>query len=278
VQDQVANEIAGGYGILSMPIKGPYKYGLVADVYTSSKYQKQGVFSKLGELVRQPIKDEGYDIAVGFPVRPNVIPGHLKVGWQVAFKMPVFISPSVLQLTLSAFSGLNRKFVVVNRKFSGVTKDVAKFLSVSYSQNLDGSKVSKTLEPQYLNWRLSRPGTEYTESIVFKGNEIVAWVISRKVKINGVSIWAVLEIQFASGFRSAVKFAVRCLGKKALKNNCHLIAGCWNRSYAKNLGINLMKGFIHHGEQKVIFRKHSEGIEIPVENQTEFSWLDSDTL
>lgn len=278
MQDQVADEIVGGYGILSMPIKGPQKFGLVADVYTSSKYQKQGVFSKLGELVRQPIKDEGFDIAVGFPVRPNVIPGHLKVGWQVAFKMPVFISASVLQLTLSAFSIFNRKYAVVNRKFSGVTNEVAKFLAKSHSQNLNDSKVAKSLEPSYLNWRLSRPGTEYTESIVFKGNEIVAWVISRKVKINGVSIWAILEIQFASGFRSTIKFAVRSLGKKALVSNCYLIAGCWNKSYAERLGISLMKGFLHFGAQKVIFRKHSEELDIPLENETEFSWLDSDTL
>jgi hypothetical protein len=39
-----------------------------------------------------------------------------------------------------------------------------------------------------------------------------------------------------------------------------------------------MKGFLHFGAQKVIFRKHSEELDIPLENETEFSWLDSDTL
>ena len=38
----------------------------------------------------------GMDLCVGFPIRPEVFPGHIKVGWKVAFDLPVYFKSAEL--------------------------------------------------------------------------------------------------------------------------------------------------------------------------------------
>jgi hypothetical protein len=88
------NELIGYYAAI------PYRYeisgevkscGMVCDVMTHPKMRGQGVFAGIGNFSTQSMKEAGVDFTTGYPIRPGVIPGHLKVGWKIIFDLPMYI-------------------------------------------------------------------------------------------------------------------------------------------------------------------------------------------
>ena len=66
----------------------PYKYkvnknyviaGMVCDVMTGVKARGKGIFTKLGKYSLEKLKNSGIGFTTGYPIRPEVIPGHKKV-------------------------------------------------------------------------------------------------------------------------------------------------------------------------------------------------------
>jgi len=43
-----------------------------------------------GRYATEIMADEGVSFVTGYPIRPSVLPGHIKVGWKVAFDLPVY--------------------------------------------------------------------------------------------------------------------------------------------------------------------------------------------
>lgn len=273
-----SSDIIAGYGILDMPIDSDKKYGLVADVYTTPRYQNQGMFTKIGNSVKGPISELMFDFSIGFPVRKNVIPGHLKAGWVNAFSMPVFGSISVTKAARSYLTANNQRANIEHRKFIELSDDVLFFLSESSSTKMEEIRISKRYTRDYLGWRLSRPDTDYFETILRDDDGICAWILSRRANIKGIPIWVILDIQVKSPKPKGYKFLLRYLGRVAVRNNCWVIAGCWNPTYSKYLGISLKSGFVSIGKQDVIYRAYREDIVFPNEAHSRFSWIDSDTL
>ena len=77
----------------------PYRYkigeaqsnvGMVCDVMTSSKQRGKGIFTKIGLFSTSDLANH-VPFTIGYPIRKEVIPGHLKVGWKIAFPMPLYI-------------------------------------------------------------------------------------------------------------------------------------------------------------------------------------------
>jgi hypothetical protein len=77
----------------------PYRYrigdkvtpvGMVCDVMTSSKQRGKGIFTKMGSYATGELAAE-VPFTMGYPIRKEVIPGHLKVGWQIPFSMPLYM-------------------------------------------------------------------------------------------------------------------------------------------------------------------------------------------
>src|ERR1035437_5002279 len=64
--------------------------GMVCDVMTSSKHRGKGIFTKLGRYSTDELSSH-VPFTMGYPIRKGVVPGHLKVGWKIAFKMPLYI-------------------------------------------------------------------------------------------------------------------------------------------------------------------------------------------
>jgi hypothetical protein len=272
------SDIAGGYGILAMPLSGEAQFGLVADVYTTPKYQKQGVFTALGEAVRLPIKKLGYDFAIGFPIRSNVLPGHIKVGWNEAFFMPVYGSFPVAKAFKSFIRRTNKNEYISSEQFSGARDDVLNLFKETSTRNDHQHLTSTKLTGEYLNWRLSRPGVKYTETILKDADGVKAWIVSRKVYIKGIAIWAILDVQSNSLSVHQTKLIMDHLSRLAIASKCLILAGCWNPSYAGHLNVGLKMGFFRIGKQGVIYRSHNSNLSFPAENQIRLSWLDSDTL
>lgn len=278
LSDQTNQDVVAGYGIIDMPIASEDKFGLVADVYTNLKYQNQGMFTKLGNLVKGPISELKYNFSIGFPVRKNVIPGHLKAGWKVAFSMPVVGALSIFKAAGSFLYARSRWENIEHRKFSKVTDEVLAFLNDLCLRTPNEIRISKRYTREYLEWRLSRPKVDYFETILRDAGGIVAWILSRKTTIRGIPIWVILDIQVTLPAPTSYKGLLNYLGRVAALNNCWILAGCWNSTYSKDLGVSLKSGFIKLGKQDVIFRAYQEDLNFPEEAVSRLSWMDSDTL
>jgi len=79
----------------------PLPCGMVCDVMTSPHMRGKGVFTKLGAYSLKELKAAGVDFVTGYPIRPEVIPGHLKVGWEIAFKLPMYLFPMCVDTLLA---------------------------------------------------------------------------------------------------------------------------------------------------------------------------------
>ena len=98
---KIDDNIAGYYAALPYEyiIKGNnYSVGMVCDVMTGIKARGKGVFTKLGLYSTEMLKNEGLAFTTGYPIRPEVIPGHIKAGWDKVFNLPLYISFLKVQL------------------------------------------------------------------------------------------------------------------------------------------------------------------------------------
>ena len=98
--------------------------GMVCDVMTGVNARGKGVFTKLGAFSTERLL-ERVDFLSGFPIREEVLPGHLKIGWQVLCKLPLYVNvvridtklnnigvPKIISKTAqNIFSFISRTFV-----------------------------------------------------------------------------------------------------------------------------------------------------------------------
>jgi hypothetical protein len=63
---------------------------MVCDVMTGVKARGKGVFVNLGKYSTNEISKKGFEVCTGFPIRPEVLPGHIKAGWVNLFKLPLY--------------------------------------------------------------------------------------------------------------------------------------------------------------------------------------------
>lgn len=100
----IGAEMAGYYAAI------PYRYkignkiasvGMVCDVMTSSHHRGKGIFTKMGIYSTGELSSV-VPFTMGYPIRKEVIPGHLKVGWKMPFRMPLYMKFLRLNSLLSS--------------------------------------------------------------------------------------------------------------------------------------------------------------------------------
>ncbi|MDZ4726978.1 MAG: GNAT family N-acetyltransferase [Leptospira sp.] len=200
----------------------PYSYrvfnenklvGMVCDVMTGVAARGKGIFTKIGKFATDDLKEQGIDFTIGYPIRKEVIPGHLKVGWDVVFELPMYISflkfssffksksigwisiPfDIACLILFKIEKLfskneNIRFEILNKNEFIKWKDLDQFISKWQDQQ----KISLNKSKEFYNWRLFAPCTEYNIIIMYI-NEIPAGVsIVREVVQNKIPTLAILD-------------------------------------------------------------------------------------
>jgi GNAT superfamily N-acetyltransferase len=83
---------------------------IVVDVLTHPEYQRQGMFTKLGAYALAHCRDDPrFEFTTGYPIRPAVIPGHLKVGWRIRFQIGTWVQ------VLSAAAAIRAKVPLLRR-------------------------------------------------------------------------------------------------------------------------------------------------------------------
>lgn len=269
-------EILGGYGVIDMPLSSELKIGVVCDVFTNPKFQKQGIFSKTSSMVYSEISNEGFDLTIGFPVRKAVMPGHLKNGWEIRFEMPIFITSPFFLIRCNRKNKTDMEIVFK----SGCDLEVEdlKFLTeVQQSHDLLG-KMGTRYSNKFLSWRLSRPSTSYYQLTIKSKGKVIGWAVLRRVKLKHIPTLAILDFQVAEKNPNLTKEFFNFLARLAFKKKCFAVSGCWNPSFADHLGVTGIKRFIKVGRQTVITRNHSDRNIQVLEEKTNLSWINSDTL
>lgn len=297
--------IAGYYAAI------PYPYsinnrncicGMVCDVMTSPKMQGKGLFTKLGFFATQKMQEAGIDFVSGYPIRPEVIPGHKKVGWEIAFKEPIYIRPVSVNSILSS-----KKIPVLFSPFFNFILNIFNFFFNFFSSSKEVEVQLLTREEflqlesydaffkkwsqsqknylikskDFLAWRTSAPQTYYKFLIMTKNKELIAVSILRETDLKSIKTLAILDLMFLDSALVLTKSFFAKMYQLAKKEKCDLIAGMVSPFIAQkyNLKFNffLKSPFIF----SIIFKALNEKIKADVfsgEKNWHLMWIDSDDL
>lgn len=287
----------------------PYRYkcgdkmltaGMVCDVMTGLKARGKGVFTKLGHFSTDAIKQEGLDFVIGYPIRPEVIPGHLKVKWKIAFKMPIYIrflkSNTVLKKYragfLSPFANValwlyHRVFVA--QRSAGFTFDVIDKTTFFKLDDWDqffnnwqsqiGNPLQKTMD--FMKWRLGAPDTSYKIVTARKEGKLVGLAILRKSVMEHIPVIAILDLMVLPGNEKCL-YGINGVFKQVATNEkaeavVTMMGKLWARKY------RMMKlGFLKSPYVfSLIIKKLNEQIDNSLlfdESRWHLMWIDSDDL
>lgn len=211
----IGDEIVGYYAAIPYQYKiGAQKHsvGMVCDVMTSSKYRGKGIFTTLGRYSLGKMASENLSFTMGYPRRKEVIPGHLKVGWDIIFDLPLYASflssKSLLQSKKLGFLypfvnialGLYQllKTPKAQKTYSveryGAVKDVEGYNAfVEKWMQSASNTLDKRLD--FANWRYGAPGASY-QFLACRNSmgELVGFMSVRKVVKEGVLSFAILDL------------------------------------------------------------------------------------
>ncbi len=198
--------------------------GMVCDVMTDSRMRGKGIFTMQGRYATERMAQEGVAFVTGYPIRPSVLPGHIKVGWKVAFELPVYfklLDPT----TLLAPRGL-RSLIPVLRPLCTMYQAAARglaprdekavcrqytpeeFFALPEYQSFHEAWSSQYViylirTPDFFRWRLSAPTTSYRIMALFHGRELTGMAVVRNSTINNLYVTAVVDLMILSERASA---------------------------------------------------------------------------
>ncbi len=277
--------------------------GMVCDVMTHSRARGKGVFTKIGRYSLEQLQSKGVDFVSGYPIRPEVIPGHLKVGWHIAQRLPLYIkvlsssallnnSPlrllaPVLDLGLCLLAAITHSWRPAHSGERIQTESAASFLQnqpLAYEAffNRWAKERSCYLEKtaDFLRWRLSAPNADYSITYLTGNNGIQALAITRRAEIRGIPSLAVLDLMALKDARSAVGAVVNEMTRLARASGAEAIVAMSSPASARRFR------FLRHGYIrtpfifKLILRALSvRALELGDRlNLSDVMWIDSDDL
>ncbi len=215
--------IVGGYAVIPQQflLDGQTVLGSnVVDVMTDPEYWRQGMFRKLSHFSLDACVDDSEMVfTTGYPIQPHVIAGHLKVGWQVPFRIPTWVQ------VLDATPLLRGKLPAIDRvpglaRLIGAPATLANRairarwprgdLQVVRQPTIDErfeeftERFHATVPPgaalqrrtaDCLRWRYDdNPGNVYMWHVASRGGELCGLAVSRIRSLEGVDSIIVLDI------------------------------------------------------------------------------------
>jgi Acetyltransferase (GNAT) domain len=279
-----------------------YNVAMVCDVMTGIKARGKGVFTKLGIYATRAMAEGGADFTTGYPIRPEVIPGHIKAGWDVVFDMPMYGRFTRLNafLTTKRLAFLapvgNAALFVVNNLFSLTTSagsrvKISRYVPADIG-NINGwdqlmqcwqqqIPVSLSKTNEFLKWRLGAPGTSYTISVLSNGDEVAGYAITTQVTKEGVPCLAILDFFVKESLLSLAPVLTKSLVRLANENGCELIIGMMHKRIYQRYKL-FRNGFIRTPHVfKLILKKLSDRYDYEKLKDPEnwhLMWIDSDDL
>ena len=261
------NQIIGYYAAL------PYKYqiqeeikwsGMVCDVMTGVQSRGKGVFTKLGLYSTEDIKEKNYDFTTGFPIKPEVIPGHLKIGWKIVNKLPLYFSPvsvhflknkigflvypinfflKYINIISSLFCHLfTESKITIEEIFIPNLEDV-EGLEEFYQEIRKKEKISLVKDLSFLKWRLSAPGAKYKVFASRLSGKLTGLIIARNFYRGKINCYGIIEIATIKHNKNHQLQLISILKKHARLDKVDLIVTMMSNLYYKKYKLYLMLYF-----------------------------------
>ena len=295
----------GYYAAINYPYSVDNKsknIAMVCDVMTHPDSRGQGVFTKIGHYSTNQLASEAFSFTTGYPVRPEVIPGHLKVGWKAQFKLPVYICPlkshSILSsLRLSGLAFLVDPFLTLAHWIIKKTSAIApshcsvKVITQDELVNLDAydeffkswssdKKNYLVKDRKFLTWRLGAPKFEYKIAYIEKHGRIQALAITRTVELNRVPSLAILDLMVLPEANGSATLLIGELKTLAKHSNQEAVAMMLSKNLYRELGL-MRSGFIPTPSTFTVITKlldESSTTDFSNEEDWPLMWIDSDDL
>jgi hypothetical protein len=298
------NDLIGYYAAV------PYQYlindkknniGMVCDVMTGVKARGKGVFTKMGAYSTNEMQTSGLTFTTGYPIRKEVIPGHLKVGWQIMHPLPLFVKflslksllkskkIGILSYPVDFFLNLYNSFLTL--LLSKKKYDLEIYPSTEIN-NINGFETFLTKwiseQPialnkniQFLKWRLGAPEKKYSIVVAKKEGKVVGYsVFSEIIKENIPSI-GVLDLSFLKGYTESTGFIYNAISKFAKERKIESIIIMASNSIFRNHKMR-KSGFMKTPYKfsfilKNLSKEYSDEF-LKNEENWHLMWIDSDNL
>lgn len=300
-----AGKIVGHYAVVptAIMVNGHRRNGsIVVDVMTHPDYRFQGMFTKLGEYSLSYSGDEGIDFSYGFPIRKEVLPGHLKIGWEELMQIPVMVFPinfteitshyiktPVLSKILGCIASLGYKavsFAKGRKKLDNVNIYLNRTLHPQLDSLLQNSlsrhRIVQERTSDFLKWRLlENKFLNYEFLYAEINNELVGYIVLRKTKIMGLNCLAIVDLQFKTDVNPAVIDTCLQQTKELAKKDCALVGAMLSKNniyYERLQRVGFLKSPFHF---KFIIRSNRKDFSIENIKDADgwfLTWIDTDVM
>jgi hypothetical protein len=198
--------------------------GLVCDVMTDPTRRGKGIFVMQGRYATEEMAKEDIAFVTGYPIRPAVLPGHFKVGWRVAFGLPVYfklLDPTTLLAPrgLGSLGPFLRPLCTIYQSLArgmspgddgGVCRQYApeEFFALSEYQSFQKMwsaqyEICLVRTADFFRWRLHAPDASYRILALYHGRELTGVAIVRNSTINHLDVTALVDLMILSDRASA---------------------------------------------------------------------------
>lgn len=303
VATDIHNNLLGYYAAI------PYQYNIngfiaqaamVCDVMTGLKARGKGVFTSLGIYSTDEFSKSGFDFSIGFPIRKEVIPGHIKAGWEINHELPLYgrfikfnkflknnklASPInfIYKLFISVYESIFQhgfKNIEIE-SYSSYQIDKIIGLDSFYEKWNDEITISLKKSTEFLKWRLGAPQTEYKILIIRHNKNIVGVLVAKEILREGVPCLAILDITILNGFYKLANVLINKLIQIGKENKIELvlimISSIWYSKYRLFTNSFIKTPF----KFSFIIKKFNNKIDNKIldnKNSWHLTWLDSDDL
>lgn len=287
----------------------PYRYrlgdrdvlaGVVCDVMTHSSARRRGVFSDLGRFALQEMRAAQVSLAVAYPVKPEVVSGHLKIGWRIAFELPMYVKPlgagailkpgqmpwlrPIAHVAVAAYRGLRRA-----RPSSGCDVSVGPARELlhlpAFATFVQGwsalvpNHLVKSAE--FYDWRLGAPDTHYQAFLVYREGAVVAAAVGCQSRLRGAPAYALLDVMALADERDALSTLHHQIECQARQHGAQAIMTMMSRYRARQYRLTRF-GFLGSPFRFTLIAcwlgAGTDAAEIFAEEDWHLMWIDSDDM
>lgn len=274
--------------------------GMVCDVMTHPRMQGKGIFTGLGRYALGEMQKANVDFVSGYPIRPAVIPGHLKVGWRVAFDLPMYIKVLRADALLKKYRlGFLAPLVNGALRVLHALWPARADSSLSIHESVDlmrlgeepiqkfiarfAEKIPNFLvkDPEFYRWRLGAPASKYRIIEVRRGEICVGVAVVRPTVIDGLPALAVLDFMVDTHLPGATKTLHAAIARCAREARCEVIvamlSGHRARFFAFSANLYLRSPF----KFQLILKSLRDDIDVhamSLADHWHLMWIDSDDL
>jgi GNAT superfamily N-acetyltransferase len=275
--------------------------GMVCDVMTHPDARGKGVFTELGKFALGRMEAEGLDFVTGYPIRPEVMGGHLRVGWKVAFDLPMFLRPlkanaiakskrmswlaPAANVGIATYQALlaPRATTRALRSRTGSPRELLHSAGFETFLEKWSAGVTNHLvkSAAFYDWRLSAPGTQYHAFLVYRNDAVVAAAVGREARLHGIPSFALLDVMVLKGDGNALATLYHNVDDEARRHGAEAVVTMMSRQRAREYHL-IRFGYLKSPFTfKLILRPLNAraGLDrISAEEDWHLMWIDSDDL